>query len=348
MTNKSKGKGIQDIIMKECGRKPQACTTPPNAIAVPNVASRMATARSRVAKARENLARVSAAQKKHYDARHSPVALKADDRVFVLLEDHPIRSLVQDMNKLKHKKWGPFEIIEMVGKQAARLRLPPSSRVHPVISTLHLQKFVEVKFGHTSKPPPAGVIDGEDACEVEYIFGEPTRRSGHTEFKVKWAGYPNTEFTWEPESNLRHDLGSTASELLYAYRKKRDTAARFATSLQAYSGPHKDRPIYFISRVLKSYEESYTILELEMAAVAWAILKFQHYLYGSVFTVVTDHQSLLCVTSSSSTTLYSARVDKWQMLLAPYLGQMTLVHRAGRVHGNADGLSRSRRDPSAS
>ena len=26
MRNKSKGKGIQDITMKECGRKPQACT----------------------------------------------------------------------------------------------------------------------------------------------------------------------------------------------------------------------------------------------------------------------------------------------------------------------------------
>ena len=56
-----------------------------------------------------------------------------------------------------------------------------------------------------------------------------------------------------------------------------------------------DRPMYFISRVLKSYEENYTILELEMAAVVWAILKFQRYLDGSLFTVVTDHQSLLSV-----------------------------------------------------
>ena len=183
---------------------------------------------------------------------------------------------------------------------------------------------------------------------MEYIFGERTRRLGHTEFKVKWVGYPDTEFTWEPESNLRHDLGSVATDLINAYRRKRDSAARFAMTMPAYSGPHKDRPIYFISRILKPYEENYTILELEMAAVVWAILKFQRYLDGSIFTVVTDHQSLLSVTSSSSNTLYSARVDKWRMLLAPYLGQMTLVHRAGRVHGNADGLSRSRRDPSVS
>ena len=80
-------------------------TTPPNAVVVPDVASHMATARSRIAKTRENLARASAAYKKHYDARHHQVALKAGDRVFVLLEDHPTHSLVRDMNKLKDKKW---------------------------------------------------------------------------------------------------------------------------------------------------------------------------------------------------------------------------------------------------
>lgn len=31
------------------------------------------------------------------------------------------------------------------------------------------------------------------------------------------------------------------------------------------------------------------------------------------------------------------------MLLTPNMGQMSLVHYAGRIHGNADGLSRSLR-----
>ena len=194
------------------------------------------------------------------------------------------------------------------------------------------------------KPPPAGVIDGDAAWEVEYIFRERTRgRAKRTEFKVKWVGYPDTEFTWEPESNLRRDLGSYASQLIDAYRAGRDAAVHNAMAMTARHHGHRDRPVYFISRVLKSYEENYTILELEMAAMVWAILKFQRYLDGAVFTVVTDHQSLLTVTGSSSNTLYSARVDKWRMLLSPYLGQMSLVHRAGKIHGNADGLSRSRR-----
>lgn len=251
------------------------------------------------------------------------------------------------MHKLRDNKWGPFTILEMVATQAARLELPPSSRVHPVISTLHLQPFTPDKFGRVCKPPPTGEIDGDPAWEVEYIFGERSRGRGRgrrTEFKVKWVGYPDTEFTWEPEANLRRDLGTFAAELIDTYRSRRDTAVLLASTMTART--QRDRPVYFISRVLKLYEENYTILELEMAAMVWAILKFQRYLDGSVFTVVTDHQSLLTITGSSSNTLYSARVDKWRMLLSLYLGQMSLVHRAGKIHGNADGLSRSRRSPS--
>lgn len=57
------------------------------------------------------------------------------------------------MHKLRDNKWGPFRILKMVGRQAMRLELPPSSRVHPVISILHLQPFVEDSFGQVCKAP---------------------------------------------------------------------------------------------------------------------------------------------------------------------------------------------------
>lgn len=179
------------------------------------------------------------------------------------------------MHKLRDNKWGPFEILEMVGTQAARLDLPTPSQVHLVISTLHLQPFLEDTFGRVCKPPPAATIAGDDAWEVEYIFGERTRGRGPravTEFRVTWVGYPDTEFTCEPEANLRHDMGSTADLMIQNFRQRQAAATGVALTLSANTPP--DRPIYFISRVLKSYEENYTILELEMAAVVWSILKF--------------------------------------------------------------------------
>ena len=320
---------------------PTICGSPPSEL--PAVAEHLALAKARVKYARDHLELASRAQKKYYDMKHNQRPLAVCDQVFVLLDD-PVKSLVAGMHKLCDNKWGPFTILEMVGSQAARLDLPPSSRVHPVILTLHLQPFIPDQFGRVCKPPPAGVIDGDPAWEVEYIFGERVRgRNKQTEFKVKWVGYPDTEFSWEPEANLRHDLGPLASKLIDAYRSKRNAATRTALTMSAREHGHRDRPVYFISRVLKPYEENYTILKLEIAAMVWAILKFQRYLDGAVFTVVTDHQSLLTITGSSSNTLYSARVDKWRMLLSPYLGQMSLVHRAGRIHNNADGLSRLRR-----
>jgi hypothetical protein len=56
-------------------------------------------------------------------------------------------------------------------------------------------------------------------------------------------------------------------------------------------------------------------------------VKWQHW----PITVVTDHQPILQVVSSNSKTLTSPRVERWRMLLQPYMGQMTFVHKAGWI-----------------
>lgn len=127
---------------------------PPSAL--PEVADRLTSAQARVEQARDNLELASRVQKRHFDSRHieprRPLAV--GDCVFVLLDHHLVRSLVRGMHKLRDNKWGPFRILKIVGRQAVRLELPPSSRVHPVISILHLQPFVEDSFGRVCKPPP--------------------------------------------------------------------------------------------------------------------------------------------------------------------------------------------------
>lgn len=135
--------------------------TPPTDHADP--ADQLSAASARVDLARDNLERASLGQKKYYDSCHLPSSPKAGDRVFVPLDNHPICSLVQDMHKLQDNKWGPFTIVKMVGTQDARLDLPPTSRVHPVISILHLQPFIEDTFGRRCKPPPSATIDGDAA-----------------------------------------------------------------------------------------------------------------------------------------------------------------------------------------
>ena len=58
------------------------------------------------------------------------------------------------------------------------------------------------------------------------------------------------------------------------------------------------KTVAFASRFLNSNEERYSINELEMLGVIWAIKYFEYYLFGKNFTVLTDHRALLSVLKS--------------------------------------------------
>ena len=49
------------------------------------------------------------------------------------------------------------------------------------------------------------------------------------------------------------------------------------------------------SRFLSSAESNYTVIELELLAIHWAVQKCRLYLAGTVFTVIIDHQPLVGV-----------------------------------------------------
>ena len=53
------------------------------------------------------------------------------------------------------------------------------------------------------------------------------------------------------------------------------------------------QPIAYASRFLNKNEQRYSINELELLAVVWSLEHFKYYLYGSHFTLQTDHQALL-------------------------------------------------------
>lgn len=101
-----------------------------------------------------------------------------------------------------------------------------------------------------------------------------------------------------------------------------------------------EKPIAFESRVTRSYEKNYESLELELAALCWAILKSERYLEGADFVVVNDHLNFRTILDSSTPALYSRQVNKFRMLLQPFRSQMTIVHKAGVLHRNVDALSR--------
>ena len=68
----------------------------------------------------------------------------------------------------------------------------------------------------------------------------------------------------------------------------------------------------FASRFLNINGERYSINELDLLGVVWAIEYFKYYLFGKIFTVLTDHRALLSVSKSHrSNRPYNSRLTRW-------------------------------------
>jgi hypothetical protein len=96
-------------------------------------------------------------------------------------------------------------------------------------------------------------------------------------------------------------------------------------------------PICFISRQLKKSEKRYGASQLECLCLVWALEKLHYYLDGSVFEVVTDCTALKSLLNMSSPNRHMLR---WKISIQEYRGNMTIIHKVGAMHKNADGLSR--------
>ena len=105
------------------------------------------------------------------------------------------------------------------------------------------------------------------------------------------------------------------------------------TSAQIQNG--KEVAIAYNGRVLNQAEQNYSTTEREALALVEGIKKFQPYLHNRKFTVVTDHSSLCWLMNVKDA---SGRLAKWALLLQHY--DFNIVHRPGRIHVNADCLSR--------
>lgn len=98
--------------------------------------------------------------------------------------------------------------------------------------------------------------------------------------------------------------------------------------------------IAYASRGLSKCEARYPAHKLEFLALKWAVTeKFQDYLYGSPFLVVTDSNPLTYILTSAKLDATSYR---WLAALSTF--DFQLQYRAGRQNQDADGLSRRPHD----
>lgn len=97
----------------------------------------------------------------------------------------------------------------------------------------------------------------------------------------------------------------------------------------------EEKVISFFSKCLSRSERQYCTTRKELLAVVVAVKHFHHYLFGQRFTVRTDHGSLQWLMRFKNC---EGQIARWIETLSAYT--FTVVHRAGRVHTNADSMSR--------
>nr|GEY45273.1 putative reverse transcriptase domain-containing protein [Tanacetum cinerariifolium] len=139
--------------------------------------------------------------------------------------------------------------------------------------------------------------------------------------------YPLTHFTLEQMINdviLEVKTESEMSlELLRLVRRQLNEGEKF---------------IAYASRQLKIHKKNYTIHDLELTAVVFALKMLRHYLYGTKCVVFTDHKSLQHILDQKELNM---RQRRWLELLSDY--DCEIRNHSGKANVVADALSRKKR-----
>lgn len=82
-------------------------------------------------------------------------------------------------------------------------------------------------------------------------------------------------------------------------------------------------------------ERQYCVTRKELLAVVASVKHFHHYLYGAKFLIHTDHGALHWLTNFKNP---EGQLARWLEVLSMY--NFDIQYCAGRLHGNADAMSR--------
>ena len=96
-----------------------------------------------------------------------------------------------------------------------------------------------------------------------------------------------------------------------------------------------EHPIVYCSRKLLDREQKLSTTEKECLGIVWAVETFKPYIYGTTFTVETDHNPLVWLDKCKDV---NQKLLRWSLILQQY--SFTIRHKNGSDHKNADALSR--------
>ena len=159
----------------------------------------------------------------HYNKKRLPKSYNVGEMVW--LNEKNIKTK-KPSKKLEARRYGPYEIVEKIGRQAYRLDLPSRSRIHPVFNVNLIESF-HPREGEENRPPATELLvedAGNESWEVDGILDSRRTTNGRVEYLVKWTEFGIEDCTWGPLDNL-----TTCQATVRAFHKKNPDKPNGAT-----------------------------------------------------------------------------------------------------------------------
>lgn len=112
-----------------------------------------------------------------------------------------------------------------------------------------------------------------------------------------------------------------------------------AVLLQVYPDD-TTRPISFASQKLKKEQLNSSVIQKEAFAIFWAVNKFNQYLWGNEFILLTDHKPLVALFGENKgiPQMAAGRLQRWALFLSGF--KYVIRYVKGKDNAGANGLSR--------
>ncbi|KAJ4705112.1 Ty3/gypsy retrotransposon protein [Melia azedarach] len=152
-----------------------------------------------IAELKFQLEKAQSRMKVQADKKRSERSFEIGDWVWLKLQPYRQQSVQRRVNqKLAWKNFGPFQVVDKIGKVAYKLKLPADSLVHDVFHVSQLKKFYGTLPMASQIPPWFYGRDVSEVLQPAAILERRTVKQQNkavVQYLVQWEGYAEFEAT---------------------------------------------------------------------------------------------------------------------------------------------------------
>jgi len=109
--------------------------------------------------------------KKYVDRKRAEVdEYKVNDLVMLSTKDLKYQMVRRRTEELTERFVGPYKVQKILSSNTAKLELPSTVKIHPVVNVSRIQYYVGQVEGQKKEQPAPVIIEGEEEWEVERIL----------------------------------------------------------------------------------------------------------------------------------------------------------------------------------